>query len=124
MIEELINYLNFTNLYWQVATPLIFMLADILSGFAQAIVNRDVDSQKMRIGILHKLLLILSMLLTFILDFAFAIDFISKIYCTYLVIMEIISISENMTKAGIDLGKIKSILKIKWEGSEKNGKTN
>lgn len=122
MIEELINYLNFKNLYWQAATPLIFMLADILSGFAQAVVNRDVDSQKMRVGILHKLLLILSMLLTFILDFAFSIDFISKIYCTYLVIMEIISISENMTKAGIDLGKLKSILKIKWEGSEKNGK--
>lgn len=120
-MEELINYLHFTNVFWQIIAPLIFMLSDIITGFIQACINKNVDSQKMRVGIMHKFLLIITMILSFICDFAFGIRSISIVYCTYLVIMESISISENMTKAGIDLGRLKNILKIKWEGEEKNG---
>lgn len=39
---------DFTNIIWQVITPLIFSIADILTGFIQALINHDVDSQKMR----------------------------------------------------------------------------
>lgn len=121
MIEQLIDYLHFTSIFWQIVTPLVFMFADIITGFIQACINQNVDSQKMRIGIMHKILLILTMILSFIIDFAFGIKIVSISYCVYLVIMEAVSISENLTKSGIDLGKFKNILKIKWEGDEKNG---
>lgn len=125
MIENLVENLSFISLTWQILTPMIFMLADIITGLSQAIINKNVDTSKMRVGLIHKMLLILIILLSLVIDIAFNISFISRIVCVYLTIMEIISISENMTKAGIDLGKLSNILKIKWEGDEKkNGEIN
>lgn len=119
MIEELMNYLNFINLGFQILTPLIFMGADIVSGLIQAVINHTVDTQKMRVGLLHKILLILIMFLSFLVDFAFSLRFISQTVCLYLILMETMSIFENLTKAGINLGKLSDILKIKWEGGTK-----
>lgn len=119
-MEELINYLHFTSVFWQIMTPLIFMMVDIISGFICACINKNVDSKIMRIGILHKTLLVLLMCLSFVIDFAFNFKIVSIACSIYIIIMEAISISENLTKSGIDLGRFKNILNIKWKG-EKNG---
>lgn len=112
-IQEIINTLNFSSIVWQIITPVCFSLADILTGFIQAVINKNVDSQVMRTGLLHKVLIILVIILSFVLDLAFNLNFISKIVCTYVVIMEIMSILENLQKAGIDLKKLGEILKRK-----------
>lgn len=114
-LEEIINSLNFTNIFWQGGATLIFMIGDIISGIVQAIINKDLDSQKMREGILRKMLLILVVILSFIFQYAFNIPAISKIVCIYIIIMEIISILENVKKAGVDLGKLGDLLKIKTD---------
>lgn len=98
-LEEIINTLNFTNIFWQGGATLIFMIGDIISGIVQAIINKDLDSQKMREGILRKMLLILVVILSFIFQYAFNIPAISKIVCIYIIIMEIISILENVKKS-------------------------
>lgn len=116
-IQEIINTLNFSSIAWQIITPICFSLADILTGFIQAVINKNVDSQIMRTGLLHKVLIILVIILSFILDLAFNLKFISKIVCCYVVVMEIMSILENLQKAGIDLKNLGEILKKK--GSEK-----
>lgn len=67
----------------------------------------------MREGLLRKILLILIVILSFIFQYAFNIPAISKVVCIYLIIMEIISILENLKKAGIDLGKLGELLKVK-----------
>lgn len=67
----------------------------------------------MREGLLRKILLILVVILSFIFQYAFNIPAISKVVCIYLIIMEIISILENLKKAGIDLGKLGELLKVK-----------
>ncbi len=114
-IEELISYLNFSSIFWQLLTPIIFSIADILTGLIQAIINKNVDSTKMRNGLLHKTLILLVVILSFVCNFAFNLSIVSKVICTYVVIMETFSIMENLSKAGLDLGKITEILNIRKE---------
>ena len=114
-IEQIINTLNFSSLLWQVIGTFIFMLADIISGFISAVIQKNVDSQKMREGLLRKILLVIIIALSFIVQYTFNITSISKVVCIYIIVMEIISILENIKKAGIDLGRLGEILKIKTE---------
>ena len=112
-INILIEKLDFSNVLWQISVPLIFSLADIITGYIQAVINKNVDSQKMRIGLLHKCLIFLVIILSFVIEFAFNIGYISKVVCVYVFLMESVSILENLKKAGIDIGKLAGILKDK-----------
>ena len=113
-MEEFFMNLQFSNIIWQIVTPLIFSLADIISGYIQAVINKNVYSQVMREGLLHKMLLLVVLILSFIMQFAFNLNFISIAVCLYICIMETTSILENLQKAGIEL-KITDFLK----GSDK-----
>lgn len=119
-LQYFIEHLNFANVYWQIGTTVIFMLADIISGVVSATILHNLDSQKMREGLLRKVLLILIVLLSFIVGSAFNLTFISKAVCIYIIIMETISILENVKKAGIDLGRLGELLKIKQEDNTIN----
>lgn len=112
-IQEILQNLNFTSIAWQILAPCICSLCDILTGFIQAIINKDVDSKIMRNGLLHKVLIIIIVILSFVVDLSFGLSFVSKIVCCYVILMEITSILENLKKAGIDLGKLADILKNK-----------
>lgn len=111
--SEILESLNFTNLVWQIIAPLIFMLVDIITGVIQAVINKNLDSQKMREGLLRKLGLILIIILGFIIRYAFNIPIISKAIVIYILLMETLSILENLKKAGIDFGKFGELLKVK-----------
>ena len=119
-INSLIQNVNFSNVFWLFLTPIFFMLADIISGFIQAVINNNVDSQKMREGLWRKLLLILVISLTFVIQMAFNIDYLQKAVSIYIVVMELVSIFENLKKAGINLGKLGDILKVKPEENSIN----
>lgn len=112
-IQEIINSINFSSITWQILTPLIFSIADVITGFIQAVINKDVDSAVMRTGLLHKVLITLIVLLSFIADLTFSLSFISKIVCIYVIIMETTSILENIKKAGIEVGQLTKILQDK-----------
>ena len=98
-IEEIIKNLDFSSLGWQIATPIIFSVADIITGFIQAVINNDVQSKKMRQGLLHKVLIIIILLLSFVASITFNISIISKFVAIYIIVMETISIFENLKKA-------------------------
>lgn len=114
-LNQIISNLNFSSVFWQVIASLIFMVGDYVSGFIQAVINNNVDSKIMREGLFRKILLLLVILLSFIFQYAFNIPIISKVVCIYIIIMEIVSILENLKKAGVDLGKLGELLKIKSE---------
>ena len=118
-INEIIETFNFSSIFWQIITPIIFSLSDIITGFIQAVINNELDSKKMRQGLLHKVLIVLLVLLSFVADLTFSLHFISKVVCIYVIIMETISIFENLTKAGLDFGKLTDILKIKGKEEKK-----
>lgn len=109
-IQEIINTINFSSVAWQILTPIIFSLADVVTGFIQAVINKNVDSAVMRTGLLHKVLITLVILLAFIADLTFSLDFIARIVCIYVIVMESTSILENIKKAGIEVGKLTDIL--------------
>ena len=109
-IQEIINTLNFSSITWQLLTPVIFSLADVVTGFVQAIINKNVDSQVMRTGLLHKILITIIICLSFVIDITFSLSFVSKIVCVYVIVMELTSILENVKKAGIEVGKLTEIL--------------
>ena len=110
-IAEIVQNLNFSSMAWQILAPCIFSLCDVLTGFKQSVINKDVDSQIMRNGLLHKVLIIIIVLLSFIADLSFNLSFLSKIVCGYVILMETTSILENLKKSGLD--KLTDILKNK-----------
>lgn len=91
--------------YNYIIVALIFIVLDILSGVLQSLINGTFESKKMRIGGLHKLLLI------FVIGFGIALDFSQKladlgfnfpcltVICLYITAMEIMSIIENINLA-------------------------
>lgn len=111
-IGEIIQSLSFSSILWQILAPILFSLGDIITGFIQAVINNDVDSTKMRTGLLHKILLILILFLSILLDITFNLSFCCKSVSIYIIVMEILSICENLTKAGVEMGKLSEILKI------------
>lgn len=114
-MEQLAETLTFSNIIWQVITPLIFSALDILTGYIQALINKNVDSKIMREGLLHKCLLIVAIVVGYVVEFAFGITAVAQVITIYICLMEVMSILENLKKAGLDLGKLGDILKDKEE---------
>ena len=69
----------------------------------------------MREGLLHKCLLIVAILVGYVVEFAFGLTAVAQVITVYICVMEIMSILENLQKAGLDLGKLGDILKNKEE---------
>lgn len=115
---DFIQNLDFTSHYWQICCILIFIVADIVTGYLQALINKNVESKKMREGIIHKMLLIIIVILSFVLDKTFNINAIWKFTSIYIIFMEITSILENVKKAHIDIDYLVKILL----GNKKGGK--
>lgn len=109
---QILNSINFSNIGWEIVTPLIFSFCDVLSGYIQAIINKDLDSQKMREGLLRKILLIMVVILSVIVEFTMNIPLVAKVISVYIILMELTSILENLTKAGVNFGKLAELLKI------------
>lgn len=118
-IIELLKTLDFSNFGWIIATPIIFSIADILTGLIQAIINDDIKSKKMREGLLHKTLIIIVLLLSVIATITFEIDIVCKFVSIYIILMETISIFENLKKAGVDFDDLLKIFVKKGEKNEK-----
>ena len=101
-MEELLQNLQFSNVIWQIVTPLIFSCFDVITGYIQSIIKKNTDSTKMRNGLLHKCLIVLVLIGSFIIEYAFNLHIVSVSVCIYICIMEITSILENLKKAGLD----------------------
>lgn len=91
---------------WSIAAALAMMVMDIVTGFAGAVVTHSVSSKKMREGIGHKVMLILTIMLavlvqifsTHIGDLGIIVPLILPV-CVYIIVMEITSVIENITTA-------------------------
>lgn len=114
-MENLVQTLSFTSVAWQIIAPLALSALDILTGYIQAVINKNVDSKIMREGLLHKCLLIVAIVIGYIVEYAFGISAVAQVITVYICVMEVMSILENVKKAGVDLGKLGDILKNKEE---------
>lgn len=91
---------------WSIIMACIMMLADIITGFTGAVVRHDISSTKMRDGIGHKIMIIVLIAVTYVLGVGLGhVSGINakipstEIVCWYVVVMEIASILENISKS-------------------------
>lgn len=90
------------NVCMQMGVVGVFIVADFVTGIVKAVKGKQFSSENMREGLYHKCAELFAMLFTFYIQFAlpkvgFTIDFpISAMIVTYISIMEIGSIIENI----------------------------
>ena len=110
--------------YMSIAIVLVFILLDIVSGLLKAFSTTGFDSSVMRQGFFHKLSELLSVALCVVVDESLPslgilvnVNF-SATFCTYLVIMEIGSVLENIGAVNPELRKPLSKIFAKLKGSD------
>lgn len=106
MIPMHFSIIEVTSLQaWAIALACVMMLADIATGFIVAFINNEISSTKMREGLGHKALLIMLITVCFAIELAakHAVQIPYDIptceaVCAYIVVMELISVLENIKK--------------------------
>lgn len=108
-MEMIINSLpkmKFVSEFVFYLVPLIFMLCDVVSGLAKAYVQKNIISHKMRSGIIKKcgemMIILLTALVVYSVQWPHQ---IIAIVSLYMIMMEIISIMENLDGIGVPIPK-------------------
>lgn len=106
---------------WHItAFALMFIALDLLTGFAQAVANKTVNSTKMRAGLWHKCGFVLTMLLAALIELAMRyidLGFTLPLFvpvCVFIMLTEIVSIFENICELSPELAgsKLARLFKI------------
>ena len=100
-MENLIQNINFTSIWWAVFTPLILIILDVLTGIIIAWKNNDFQSSKMRAGLSKKFGELVYVLVGIVAKFALGVDMILYFAVGYICLMEISSLAENCDKLGV-----------------------
>ena len=121
-MEEIINNIHFTNLWWTILAPLILIIIDVLTGIIIAWRNNDFQSSKMRAGLSKKFGELVYVLVGILTKYALGTDLILYFTVGYICVMEVSSLLENCDKLGVRIpDKLKE--KINNENNEnKNDK--
>lgn len=106
---ELLNLMpkmKFINEFVFYLVPLIFMLCDIVTGLAKAYVQKNIISHKMRSGIIKKcgemMIIVLTAVVVYSVQWPHQ---IIAVVSVYMILMEIISIMENLDGIGVPIPK-------------------
>jgi toxin secretion/phage lysis holin len=93
---------HFANSAYIIIVPAVLMVIDIIVGILNAWKSKTIKSSKLRDGIVHKfdelIIIIVALFLQFTLGLPREIPVFSA---TYIIIMELISILENLSKSGV-----------------------
>lgn len=99
---EQLQEISFTHRYWILLLPLALMTADIITGWIQASINNTWDSTKMRVGLFRKSGELLVVIVAYVIYAAISLPVdVPAFVASYIVIMEVISVFENLDQAGI-----------------------
>ena len=101
-MEKLLN-LEFTNMIWVFALPLLLMVLDVLTGYYNAWKNNEVSSSRMRDGLGKKCAELVYIAVGTAFNYAFNMSAIMYFLIIYVCYMEIISLAENCDKLGVKL---------------------
>ena len=97
---------------WGIILSCIMMCADVLVGFIGAVIQHNISSEKMRKGILHKILMLILIFLCLTIEVASSHMFklpygipTCEVICGYVVVMELASIIENISNVYPEFAK-------------------
>ena len=100
-MEQLRN-ISFTHRYWILFLPLFLMAADVVTGWIQATINETWDSSKMRVGLYRKSGELLVIIIAYVVYAAISLPVdVPAFIAGYIIVMEIISVAENLEEAGL-----------------------
>ena len=114
-MEELIQNIQFTNIWWAILAPICLIILDVLTGLTNAWRNNDFKSAKMREGLSKKFGELVYILIGILAKFALSTDIILYFTVGYICLMEISSLAENCDKLGV---KMPNKLKEKLNNSK------
>ena len=105
-LKEILSNVHFVNEVWAIVLPIILMGIDIITGLVNAWIKKEVLSSKLRKGLGKKLGEIAALLIGEMFVMAFDLPvFVSDGISIYIIIMELISICENLEKLGVPIPK-------------------
>lgn len=102
-MQEFMQNLQFTNIWWAIFAPLLLIIIDVLTGVVIAWRNNDFKSAKMRQGLSKKFGELVYVLVGILTKFALGIDLILYFSVGYICLMEISSLAENCDKLGVKM---------------------
>ena len=115
-MDEFIKDMQFTSIWWALATPLLLIVLDVFTGVVIAWKNNDFQSAKMRAGLSKKFGELVYIIIGIITRFALGIDLLLYFTVGYICIMEVSSLAENCDKLGV---KMPEKLKEKLNNNKK-----
>ena len=114
-MEEIMQEIHFTSVWWAILAPLILIVIDVLTGVIIAWKNNDFKSAKMRAGLSKKFGELVYVLVGILTKFALGTEMILYFTVGYICLMELSSLAENCDKLGV---KMPDKLKEKLNNSE------
>ena len=105
-MNDVFNQLRFANDFWVVMLPAILMAIDIVTGFVNAWSKHEIKSSVMRQGLARKFgeLVILAIGQLFFYGVGLPKPIVAGI-SAYIILMELVSIFENLKKLGVPIPK-------------------
>lgn len=109
---HMIKAFQFRNEFWCLILPIILMGADILTGFVNAWGKKEISSAKLRTGLSKKIGEITILVIGELFSFALRLpQEIMTFISVYIILMELISIFENLDKLGVPIpGSVKKVV--------------
>lgn len=99
---DVLQEISYTHRFWVFLLPLVLMAADVVTGWIQASVNGTWDSTKMRKGLFRKSGELLIIIVAYVIYEAIKLPVDVPVFISgYVVIMEILSVLENLDQAGV-----------------------
>ena len=108
-LDTALDTVQYTHQYWIFLLPVLGAMADIITGWIQASINATWDSTKMRKGLFRKGGELLVVVLAFVTEYALQVAaqaHIATFLSIYIVIMEALSVLENLDQAGVPIPPI------------------
>lgn len=106
-MEEAIEFLekfHFTNAIWVLLIPLTLMLIDVLTGWLNAWLKGEIKSYRMREGLVKKCGEIMILIIGELFEFGLGLPmYIMSLISLYIIMMELVSIAENLDKMGVPI---------------------
>lgn len=114
-MEEILQNIHFSNIWWAIIAPLFLIILDVLTGVVIAWKNNNFKSAKMRAGLSKKYGELVYILVGILTKFALDTELILYFTVGYICFMELSSLAENCDKLGV---KIPQKLKEKLNNKE------
>ncbi len=104
-IDIVMNF-RFVNEFWTLVTPLCLMGIDTITGTVNAFAKKQFKSKKMRMGLSKKIGEISILVIGELFSFSLCLPhYIMSCISFYIIMMEFMSIMENIDKMGVPLPK-------------------